>query len=256
VLNVMNHCARVSPVSLLIFLSSAFLVVAGGVFTTSAQGPGLEGPTVWDGVFTEAQAERGGTAYAANCSRCHGDELDGGGRFAALVGDPWMGNFQTQSVEDLFNFISTNMPNGNGGSLSDSMYLDLAAFILSSNDMPAGDAELTASSGAAVTIIAEDGELLALTSGTLVRVVGCLAEGDDGFVVNNATAPERLNAAGVGPEDATVALGAGSFPLLFVLSPIDEFVGHRVSVSGLSDGEGAVNGINVTLVESVGESCE
>ena len=252
----MNQSARVSPVRLLIFLSAALLVVAGGVFTTSAQGPDLEGPTVWDGVFTEAQAERGANAYAANCSRCHGDDMRGGGRFSALVGDSWMGNFQTQTVEDLFNFIKTNMPNGNGGSLADSMYLDLAAFILSSNDMPASDAELTATSGAGVIIIAEDGELLALPSATLVRVVGCLAEGVSGFVVNSATAPERLTSAGVGPEDATVALGDGSFPLLFVLTPIDGFVGHRVSVSGLSEGEGAADGINVTLVESVADTCQ
>jgi cytochrome c553 len=253
----MNHRDRVSPVRVLIFLSAALLVVAGGVFTTSAQGPDLDGPTVWDGVFTEAQVERGAGTYAANCARCHGDDLDGGDRFAALMGDAWMGNFQTQTVEDLFNFVSTNMPNGNGGSLSNQQYLDLVSFILSNNGMPAGDAELTPESGVGVTIIAEDGELLALPAATLVRVVGCLVEGgDSGWMVNSATAPERVTSAGMGPEDATVALGDGSFALLFVLEPIDEFVGHRISVSGLSDGEGAVGGINVTQVQSVSDACQ
>jgi cytochrome c553 len=246
----------VSPVRILLFLSAAALFVAASTFTTSAQSL-LDGPTVWDGVFTEAQAERGAGAYAANCSQCHAENLSGGGRFAALVGDSWMGNFQTKTVRDLYDFISTNMPNGaNAGSLSGQMYLDLAAFILQSNGMPAGEAELTADSGEGVVIIAEDGELLALPDNTLVRVVGCLAEGDNGWVVNNATAPERVTVAGVGVEDDTVALGDGSFDLLFVLLPLDEFVGHRVSVSGLSDGPGAEDGINVTIVESVGETCQ
>ena len=252
----MNHSACFSPVRLLTFLSAALLVVAGGMFTTSAQEPGLDGPTVWDGVFTEAQAERGASAFLANCSRCHGEDLDGGNRGAPLVGDAWMGNFQTQTVEDLFNFVSTNMPNGNGGSLANSMYLDLVAFLLSSNDMPAGDADLTAESAVGVTIIAEDGELLALPSSTLVRVVGCLAEGDNGWIVSSATAPERVTRAGMGPDDANVALGDESFPLHFVLVPIDEFAGHRVSVSGLSEGEAAADGINVTLVESVADTCQ
>ena len=252
----MKQSHRVSPVRLFIFLSAAALVVAGAGFTTSAQGL-LDGPTVWDGVFTEAQAERGAGAYASNCSNCHGPDLRGGGRFAALVGDAWMGNFQTQTVRDLYDFISTNMPNGaNAGSLSSQMYLDLAAFILSSNEMPAGEAELTVDSGVGVVIVAEDGELLALPANTLVRVVGCLAEGDNGWVVNSATSPERITQAGVGLTDATVALGDESFDLLFVLLPIDEYVGHRVSVSGLSDGPGAEGGINVTIVESVGESCQ
>ena len=29
--------------------------------------------TVWDGVYTEDQAERGRNAYLASCARCHGD---------------------------------------------------------------------------------------------------------------------------------------------------------------------------------------
>lgn len=254
--DVMSYRDRVSSSRLLIFCSVALLVVAGSLFTTSAQGPG-DGPTVWSSpAFTDAQADRGAGTYAANCSNCHAEDLSGGGRFAALVGDPWMGNFQTQDVSDLVDFISTRMPNNTPGSLSGSEYLDLAAFILRSNGMPAGDAELTADSGEGVTIIAEDGVLLPLQDSTLVRVVGCLAEGDNGWVVNNATAPSRITAAGVGPNDAAVALGDRSFDLLFVLLPLDEYVGHRVSVSGLSSGNDAEEGINVTIVESVAESCQ
>ena len=33
--------------------------------------------TVWDGVYTNAQAERGRKEYLDNCSPCHGAELEG-----------------------------------------------------------------------------------------------------------------------------------------------------------------------------------
>jgi hypothetical protein len=243
---------------MLVYFSVVSLVVAGGVFTTSAQESGLDGLTVWDGAFTEEQAERGSITYGSNCSGCHGDAGVGTNRASSLTGDAWMGNFQTQTVDDLFMFIRTNMPLNDEGSLSNFQYLDLAAFILSINDIPAGETELTLTSGVGVTIIPEDGELVALQDSTLIRVVGCLVEGgDSGWFVNNATAPRRLSrAAGVGPEDASAALGDGTFPLLFVLLPLDDYIGHRVSVSGLTQGEGGTDGINVAIVESVSETCE
>ena len=252
----MRDSARV-PVRFLIFLAAAFLVTAGDTFTTSAQGPGLDGQTVWDGVFTKTQVERGLSTFLANCANCHGEDLRGTpARPSSLVGDSWMGNFQTQTAEDLFNFLSTRMPNATPGSLTSPEYLDLAALILSSNGMPAGETELTAESAVGVTIIPEDGELVPLQNATLIRVVGCLAEDDSGWVVNNATLPQRITNSGVGPNDADVALGDESFPLLFVLLPLDEVIGHRVSVSGLSEGIGAADGINVTTVDSVTETCQ
>ena len=33
--------------------------------------------TVWDGVYTEEQAKRGGDIYAEKCAMCHGDSLGG-----------------------------------------------------------------------------------------------------------------------------------------------------------------------------------
>jgi hypothetical protein len=49
----MKQSHRVSPVRILIFLCAAALVVSASTFTMSAQSL-LDGPTVWDGVFTEA----------------------------------------------------------------------------------------------------------------------------------------------------------------------------------------------------------
>ena len=33
--------------------------------------------SVWDGVYTQAQADRGKTAYNESCAACHGDQLTG-----------------------------------------------------------------------------------------------------------------------------------------------------------------------------------
>jgi hypothetical protein len=86
--------------------------------------------------------------------------------------------------------------------------------------------------------------------------VGCLARKDGGgWIINNATAPERPNAA-ADADDATRPLGTGSFALMFVLTPLDRFVGHRLRVRGLLIGDGGRDGINVSLTQTVGDSCQ
>jgi hypothetical protein len=74
-------------------------------------------------------------------------------------------------------------------------------------------------------------------------------------VLTSATAPQRIEKTGVGPEDATRPLGDRTATLKFVLTRLDSFVGHRMSVSGILLGAGGVNGINVTTVNRVAEMC-
>ena len=95
--------------------------------------------TVWDGVYTEAQASRGLTAFGPNCSGCH--VLTPEGR-APLAGEPFWKSFAQKTVGDLLEFVSTNMPNGAPGSLNESTYTDIVALILKSNGFPAGTTEL------------------------------------------------------------------------------------------------------------------
>ena len=42
--------------------------------------------TVWDGVYTEAQAERGGVQYTESCAGCHAPDLRGDNTSPSLVG--------------------------------------------------------------------------------------------------------------------------------------------------------------------------
>ena len=226
-----------------------FLVVlARGILT--AQAPAK---TVWDGAYTDAQAERAQGTFSATCSRCHTLTPDGA---RPLVGDQfWQANTQ-KTVGDLLKFVSANMPNGrDAGSLSPSSYNDLVALILKSNGFPAGATEVTPEAVASIQIIPKDGPG-ELPANTLVRVVGCLApkSGAD-WTITNATAPLRVDKAGVGTDDPTRDLGDRTMALKFVLSRLDTHVGKRVSVSGILLGAGGAEGINVSAVTRVADTC-
>jgi len=207
--------------------------------------------TVWDGVYTDAQAQRAMATYDSVCSRCH--MLSGQGK-GALTGDAFWTAFTQKSVGDLLTFVKTNMPNGNGGSLPPATYDDLVALILKSNGFPAGSVEVSAAAVTGVQIVPKDGPG-ELPANVLARVVGCLTKNGADWVLARATVPERVEKSGVSPEDATRPLGTRSMTLKFVLTRLDGFVGQRLSVSGILLGAGGADGINVTTVNRVAESC-
>jgi mono/diheme cytochrome c family protein len=233
------------------FLTAAALLLAsmGSVLLTAqaAQAPG----TVWDGIYTDAQAERATAIFGQSCSNCHTLTSEGN---RPLSGDKFWEGFTQKTVGDLLTFVSTNMPNGNPGSLPASTYNDLVALILKSNGFPAGMAEVTPDAVAKVQIIPKDGPG-ELPANTLVRVVGCLARNGSDWVLTSATVPERIEKTGAGPEDATRPLGDRTTTLKFVLTRLDSFVGHRMSVSGILLGAGGADGVNVTTVNRVAETC-
>ena len=225
------------------------LLCVGGVLVSS-QAP-QKPKTVWDGVYTEAQATRATGVFGASCAGCHTLTPDGN---RPLSGETfWQSNTQ-KSVAELLAYVSKNMPNGNGGSLSPENYNDLVALILKSNGFPAGPAELTAASVEGVQIVSKDGPG-ELPANTLVRVVGCLVKSGNEWTLANATAPVRTEKTAPTPEDATVALGTRTIALKFVLTKLDAFVGKRMSVSGMLLGAGGADGINVAVVNRVAESC-
>jgi hypothetical protein len=171
-----------------------------------------------------------------------------------LVGDPFWKSFSQKTVGDLLEFVSTSMPNGTPGSLSESEYDNIVAFMLKSNGFPAGTAALGRRTVAGVRIIPKDGGT-ELPANALARVVGCLARTGSDWVVTNATTPERAESAPKAGEDATRPLGSRAISLKFVLTRLDPLAGSRVAVSGLLIGAGGADGINVTGVTRVAQKC-
>lgn len=206
--------------------------------------------TVWDAVYTEAQAARGITAFNQNCAGCHALAAEGK---APLVGDAFWKSFAQKTVGDLLEFVSANMPNGTPGSLDESSYRDIVALMLKSNGFPAGTNELRRDNSANVQIVQKGGRT-ELPSNALARVVGCLARSGTDWVVTRATTPERAERA-AGGDDATRLLGNRTIPLKFVVTRLDPLAGSRVAVSGLLIGADGVDGINVTAVTRVADKC-
>ena len=115
--------------------------------TISAQGgapAGAKTGSTWDGVYSAAQATRGEALYVANCSACHARTLEGGDMAPGLTGSVFMANWDGLTVGDLFERIRISMPLDQPGKLARQENADVVAFILKSNQWPAGSAELPA----------------------------------------------------------------------------------------------------------------
>jgi mono/diheme cytochrome c family protein len=237
------------------------------MMTVAAQAPTR---TVWDGAFTVEQAERGRSQYATSCARCHGGSLEGGmGR--SLVGPAFWDKWREQSVGDLLDYVSKNMPMGQTSTLTLSApaYADIVAYLLRSNELPAGPAELSATTGTDMRIVPKDGGTGELPSSTLSRVVGCLGaqESDRSWRLSKASRPERVKT--IDPASPGTASGATStggaasaqggdraYALKFVLQPLAPLVGRQVAVIGILLGEGGIDGINVSTVTAMAAACQ
>ncbi|MBL8206799.1 MAG: PQQ-binding-like beta-propeller repeat protein [Blastocatellia bacterium] len=101
------------------------------------------GWTQSSGLFTEAQAQRGQSLYAAKCASCHGASLEGGSA-SALSGSKFAAKWTGKSVDDLYFITRTQMPYGAGGTLSNKEYLDIVVYLLKGNGYTTGTRELTA----------------------------------------------------------------------------------------------------------------
>jgi cytochrome c len=97
--------------------------------------------SVWDGVYSDAQATRGQTLYMQSCARCHGADLSGTYEIPPLTGR-FMPYWSGSSLDVLFDYVSTAMPLDHPGALGAGANADILAFILKSNAIPSGSKEL------------------------------------------------------------------------------------------------------------------
>jgi hypothetical protein len=237
------------------------LAVACGAVVASSVVPTAQGTppkkTVWDGVFTAAQAERGRDFYAEHCGSCHGASLEGG-EYRALKGERFWVSWQETTVDELLGQISANMPFSDDGSLKgtlgDGTYADIVAHILEGNGFPAGQRELTAASITGVEIVKKEGSS-DLPSGAYAQVVGCLARGTDkNWKIVRGTRPVRVRENN--PLDVKGPLGDREYALMFLLTPLDKYEGYRMSVRAALMGEAGANGLNVRSIDPVSSSCQ
>lgn len=101
--------------------------------------------SVWDGVYTQAQAVRGQGEYVKACGICHGGKLQGSDTAPKLEGEV-LDTYST--VADLFERVRTTMPEDRPGQLTPEVYVDIVAHMLAVNKFPAGETELAAGADA------------------------------------------------------------------------------------------------------------
>ena len=91
--------------------------------------------TVRDGVFSQRQAERGARVFESICTNCHElAEFTGVGAYLEEV--------EGETLWETFDFVSTEMPEDDPGSLRPEEYAAVLAYIFSVYGLPSGDADL------------------------------------------------------------------------------------------------------------------
>lgn len=119
------------------------LVAAGAALTVAAARAEEVRRSAWDGVYTEAQAARGRTAYAEHCATCHGPDLAGDGEAKPLTGPEFLRAWDGLTLADLFARMHDTMPQQAPGSLAPEVDADILALLLKTGGLPPGAAELS-----------------------------------------------------------------------------------------------------------------
>ena len=101
-----------------------------------------ENQTVWDGIYTTGQAERGEKVYQDECAFCHLDDLQGDSFATPLIEDGFTTRWDGSNIADFMTVIQITMPADRPATLSDEAVAEVVAFILQMNEYPAGDQEL------------------------------------------------------------------------------------------------------------------
>jgi hypothetical protein len=107
---------------------------------------------------------------------------------------------------------------------------------------------------AGVRIVPKDGSG-ELPAEALAHVVGCLARSSAGeWQLVKATRPARVLAKAT--VNTAQPLGDRVIALKFVLTPLQKYVGYRMSATGLLIGEGGKDGLNVSMIAPLAQVCE
>lgn len=209
--------------------------------------------TALDGVYTSAQAQRGGRTYTRICAECHeGGEPDAD----PLFGHEFIDRWREAPLDFLYGFYSTKMPGDEPGTLGTTVYQDVMAYLLQENGYPAGSKEIKSELMASIQLVGPEGPA-PLPPSALVRLVGCLQPDGSNWQLTKAALPVRVRGADeTSPEElavsATTATGDVSYSLQRTESfkPV-ELQGKKVQAKGVFN-----NGVlNVMSLAAAGDGC-
>jgi mono/diheme cytochrome c family protein len=113
----------------LLMLAAAFLCVSAVALPQASLNSA--------GWYTAAQAANGAKAYQKTCAGCHGAKLQGG-MGPALVGRQFWLTYAGKKASTLWSAVHTTMPMMAPGSVSAKNSINIMAFLLQQNGVPAG----------------------------------------------------------------------------------------------------------------------
>jgi len=222
--------------------------------------------SVWDGVYTAGQAERGGAVYETRCRRCHaGDQQGVNG--SSLAGEAFMLHWEGRTIDRLVRRIRDTMPPDAPGTMTEADAVDAVAFLLQRNSFPEGATELAPEPTvlAGIQIRSSAGPAV-VRNGALVQTTGCLIQNrDDGWMLKDATEPEittldaqpaRTPNAAETARPAAIVRGSRTIALVNVFPNPAGHKGHRMRATGFIVRQPAGDRINVVTLELVDPKCD
>ena len=130
-----RRCTPFVLVAALVLAAATWASALDARRATASQDTASSGGTsILDGVFTPGQASRGRQQFQRACASCHSAGEHTGRRFG--------GRWQGTTMGDLFDLVSTTMPEGDPGSLEPGEYASILAFFLSESGYKEGEQDL------------------------------------------------------------------------------------------------------------------
>jgi len=251
-----------NPACVFAIAAIAWIVCLAGSALAAAQS--ASDRTVWDGVFTDAQAARGKAAFETSCGRCHNNALSGSERGPALTGNGFWSHWDNDTLNALFTKVRDTMPAGGIESVTDATKLDIVSYILSANGAASGSRELTLEPAALETIaVVKQGSARGEVSNfNLVEVVGCLrSAGNRQWTLTSATDPVVTKEETPTPASLATAgarpLGTLEFQLVSVVPAYEaeRHAGQKVAARGLIFRSASDHLLNLTALRPTGAAC-
>ena len=172
-----------------------------------------------------------------------------------------MHNYRESSLRVLFDKTKTTMPRGAAGTLSDTAYVDIVAYMLKANEFPAGAQELHVEELSGIQVTGKDGPQ-EVPNFSLVRVVGCLGTNpsEAAWMLTHSTDLARTGnpQPGAGEKEGAegLPLGSNTYHLMVSAAYKPEIhKGHKIEVRGFLIRRPTEIRINITSLETLAPSC-